>query len=158
MKKLLLFICLCSALPLFALNEAAPEHALAAPTDEPIYKIYSSNIELNSQRAIRLGYKNFKSRINTRNATSLDIEIATLITTGFEPLFNKIGQLQDLPEKERAKRVAQYNREFENLALQLAQLLFKNQRRYTAPAFLDDQAALQETLQIIQEAIENGSF
>ena len=145
-------------MPVLAFDEVALERALTAPTEDPVVHIYSSDRALNSQRAIRLGYKNFQSRINTSNATDTDNQIAILITTGFLPLFEKIDQLETLPQKENAKHIAQCNQEFNNLALQLAQLLFKNQRRYVAPAFLDDGAALEETAKIIQEAIKNGSF
>ena len=158
MKKLFTFILCCVALPAVALQEAALERALTTPTEDPVVLLYSSDRALNSQRAIRLGYKNFQSRIHTSDVTDTDTQIAILITTGFQPLFEKIDQLETLPKKERAERIAQYNQEFNNLALQLAQLLFKNQRRYVAPAFLDDGAALEETAKIIQEAIEKGTF
>ncbi len=160
MKKLLILIGLCAALPAGALNYQALERAVVAvsPTDETVWQIYTPNAALNSRRAIRLGYAHFQRRINTPAATATDTEIALLITTRFQPFFGKLNELETLPVEERATRKEQYQEEFEKLAIQLAQLLFKNQYRYTVPLFLSDEAALQVTIVIIQEAIKKGTF
>ncbi len=159
MKKLFILMISLAAFPACAFNHAALERAvLAAPVDNPVLCIYAASPAIISQRAIRLGYNNFHTRINTPRATETDTEIAILITTQFQPFFDKLNNLENKPEKERPALIAQYNQEFEQLVIQLAQLFFKNQRRYSPLVILNDQAALQETINIIQEAITKGSF
>lgn len=145
-------------LPGNALNYAALERAVTSPVDEPVFSIYTSSAEVNSRRAVRLGYQNFHTRLNTPNMTPTDTQIALLITTGFQPFFNKLNQLESASEQERQTRSPALQNEFENLVRQLAVLLFKNQRRYMNPFFLQEKSALEETLKIVQEAIERGSF
>lgn len=132
--------------------------ASAEPVDTPIAAVYSPDKKLNSQRAVRLGYQNFHARINTPDATPADLKIAALIQNGFKPFFEKLNTLEDLSTKQKEKLSPELNDEFSELVIELAKLLFKNQLRYTNPNFLDDQAALQETIVIVQEAIERGSF
>ena len=159
MKKLL-FLTLCSlALPVCAWQETVLEHALlTAPAEDPILSVYSTNKTVNSQGAVRLGYKNFRTRINTSGATATDTQIADLITTGFQPFFNKLNQLETKPAPERTALEAQYNQDFSQLVLQLAKLFIRNQHRYNAWMLLDESAAAEETAKIVQEAVENGSF
>ena len=159
MKKLFLLLLICATLPAGALNYTALERAItAAPTDEPVYQIYSMNKALNAKRAIRLGYKNFQLRINTPNATFSDTQIAILITTRFQPFFDKLNRLEQVPQEKRPALTRQYSEEFADLVAALAKLLLKNQHRYSNSTFLDDTASLEETLQIIQEAIARRSF
>ncbi len=131
---------------------------MSTPVDAPIPQVYTNHLALNSQRAVRLGYKNFKTRINTPDATTTDTEIAILITTSFQPFFEKLNQLENVSPDKRPTLITQYNKEFETLVAQLTELLLKNQQRYVIPIFLDDNAALEETLVIIQEAVDKGSF
>ena len=126
--------------------------------DEPLLSVYDSDKVLNSRRAIRLGYQNFHARINTPDATAADVQIARLVRDGFQPFFEKLNNLESLSIPQKAEISPALNDEFSKLVVQLGQLLFKNQLRYTNPYFLDDQAALQETIVIVHEAVERGSF
>lgn len=148
------FLFILLSLFIFTQVLAAP----AEPIDVPFFSIYTPDKALNSRRAIRLGYQNFHARINTPDATRVDIQIAKLIQDGFGPFFEKLNQSETLPQKQKAELSPELNDEFAKLVLQLAQLLFKNQLRYTNPNFLEDQAAFEEAVVIVQEAIERGSF
>ncbi len=132
-----------------------PLAAEPAPLSEPVWSVYTSSAAVNSRRAIRLGYQNFHTRVNTPDMTPTDTQIALLITTKFQPFFDK---LQSLDEPDRQAQADDLQDEFEALVTQLAILLFKNQHRYTNPLFLQDQPAFDETLSIVQEAIDKGSF
>lgn len=160
MKKLFvgMYMSVCLALPASALNPAALERALTAPINEPVFSIYAPDTQTNSRRAVRLGYKNFQARVNTPNMTPNDIQIGLLITTGFKSFFDKLNKLEVLPEAARQEQVSQLQEEFNNLVKQLAQLLSKNQFRYTNPFFMEDKYTLLETLLIVQEALDKGTF
>lgn len=160
MKTLLLLLLICVTLPAGALNYTALERAItAAPVDEPIYQIYTADTALNAKRAIRLGYQHFQTRINTPKATVTDTQIALLITTRFQPFFDKLNQLEQMPPDKRPPALTrQYTEQFTNLAIELTRLLLKNQHRYSHTTFLDSSAALQETILIIQEAANRGTF
>ncbi|MBO5911787.1 MAG: hypothetical protein J6Q05_06415 [Elusimicrobiaceae bacterium] len=159
MKQLLLLLVCCISLPVCAFHKTALERViLSAPIDEPIWSIYSGNISLNSRRAVRLGYTNFHTRINTPNATLVDAQIALFITTRLQPFFNKISNAADQPNFQQSDAQKQYQEEFNELVNDLTSLLRKNQTRYTNPTFLNQTSAIQETLLIIEEALEKGSF
>ena len=130
----------------------------AAPYDESTITVYSHNTAENTRRAVRLGYQNFRHRINTPDMTATDTQIAILITTGFQPFFDKLNTLENATADEVARLSPQLSDQFSDLLARLAKLLVKNQQRYTNPLFLQDHAALQETLLIVQEAIERGTF
>ena len=159
MKKFLILLLLILTLPLCAWQEQALEHAiLTAPVDEPFWQVYSSHTSLNSRRAVRLGYNYFHRRINTKDATFSDTKIAIFITTRLQPFFNKLSELETMSKEQRTLLSSAYNDEFVSLATELAKLSQQNQHRYTNPIFLDDSAALEETVKIIQEAVNRGRF
>lgn len=149
MKCFLLLLCLAVVSPVWA---------EPATFDEPVLTIYMTDKSENSRRAVRLGYHIFCTRVNTPEMTAQDRSIAKLIKNGFQPFFEKLNQLETLPAEKRAELTPVLQEEFEELVIQLAKLLFKNQSRYTNPYFLDDQAAVGETALIVQEAIERGTF
>lgn len=149
MKFFLILVCLAVVSPIWA---------EPAPYDEPVLSVYTTDKAENSRRAVRLGYHIFCSRVNTQEMTAQDISIGKLIEEGFQPFFEKLNQLETLPAEKRAELTPVLREEFEELVVQLAKLLFKNQSRYTNPYFLDDQAAVGETVVIVQEAIERGTF
>ena len=159
MKMILLVLCFFCAFPAVALNMTALERAVsAAPIDQPTWKVYTSNRAENTRRAVRLGYNNFHHRVNTPQMKESDVAIARLISTQLQPLFEKIDELPNIPEHQQKTLIESYNNQFANILTQLAQLFYKNQFLYTNPLFLDDAVALEETLQIVQEALERGSF
>ena len=153
MKVLLSLLLLFTWAPLRALN-AQPD----APDHEPVLTIYSTDKTQNARLAIRLGYQHFHARINTTEMTKTDQEIAAFIRTRLQPFFDKLNALENASAAQKAAVHDAYNEEFNELVKQLTQLFFKNQNRYTNPLFLDDNAALLETVDIIQEAAAAGHF
>lgn len=143
---------------LLGLAVVFPAGAEPAPSEEPVLSVYTVDKSENSRRAIRLGYRNFQIRVNTQKMTAQDTAIAQLIQDGFQPFFEKLNRLETFSDKKQVTLTPALQEEFEELVIELAKLLFKNQFRYTNPYFLDDQAAVQETLTIVQEAIERGTF
>lgn len=145
------FLLLCIAL-------SAPVWAEPTTIDEPLLSVYSTNRAENSRRAVRLGYQNFRIRFNTPDATFTDIQIASLITTGFQSFFDKLNKLDHPSDGTKITLPPPLNDEFQNLIVKLAKLLLKNQTRYTNPLFVDDEATAQETVAIVQEAVARGRF
>ncbi len=143
---------LTASFPLGAFN------APSAPGQEPILSVYSNNLALNARQAVQLGNANFRRRVNTNQMTATDIQIAMLIEVRFLPFFEKLNQLKHASNGQKETLKAQYSDEFNELVIQLSKLLFKNQNRFTNPLLLDDKAILDETLNVVQEAIERGSF
>lgn len=139
-------------LPLCALN--APD----APVDNPVWQASSTNLQQNARQAVRLGNKNFQSRVNTPDMTATDTRIAILITTGFQPLFKKWNHLEENPLFTPAELRARYRQELMERVHQLRVLLLKNQTQFSNPLLIDEKAADDETLKIVQEALTNGHF
>lgn len=153
MKQLFILLFLASTLPLPALN-AAPTH----PGHESILQIYSADKNQNARQAVRLGNENFHRRINTAEMTSTDTQIALLITTGFKPFFEKLDKLEENALNQNEELSVQYQQEFQELVIKFSKLLLKNQLRYTNSLLIDKDAAAQEALLIVQEAITQGRF
>lgn len=151
MKNILCSLLLIISFPLFA-------NSPANPIDVPVLASYRQSTEEITRQAVRLGYQNFQIRLNTPEMTLSDRHIAIFITIRFQPFFDKLNQLENVSEQEKNVLVSQYNDEFADLIAQFSKLLLNNQRHYSNPLFLNDQIALQETLQIVQEAISRGSF
>ncbi len=137
--------------PLCALN--APE----LPDGKPVWQAAATNTRQNARQAVRLGNQNFKNRVNTPDMTAADIKIAVLIAVGFQPFFDKLDrQKKTFPTQPELQ--AQYRDEFTELVQQLRKLLINNQSLFVNPLLIDEKAADEETLQIVQEAIANGHF
>ena len=159
MKMILLLLFSFFAFPAVALNMTALERAVsAAPIDQSALEIYTASRAENTRRAVRLGYNNFHHRVNTPQMQDSDVAIARLISTQLQPLFKRIDELPNVPEHKQKDLIESYNHQFADILTQLAQLFCKNQFRYTNPLFLDDTAGLEETLKIVQEALERGCF
>lgn len=139
-------------LPLCALN--APD----APADNPVWQASSTNLQQNARQAVRLGNQNFQSRLNTPGMTITDTNIAILITTGFQPFFDKLNRLGENAPLNSSTLHEQYMNEFIELVQKLRVLLIKNQTQFSSPLLIDEKAADDETLKIVQEAINNGHF
>ena len=139
-------------LPLCALN--APD----APADNPVWQASSTNLQQNARQAVRLGNQNFQRRINTSAMTPTDTRIAILITTGFQPFFDKLNRSQGNALNASTDRHEQYVNEFTKLIQKLRVLLIKNQTQFISPLLIDEKAADDETLKIVQEALTNGHF
>ena len=149
MKKLFTLFLLAAALPLGALN---------APSHEPVLQVYSSNRAQNARSAIELGYVNFQRRVNTQEMTSTDIKIALFVHTKLRPFLEKVSVWETMPDEQKAELKQNYSDELVELTQQLSQLLLKNQSRYINPLLLDEQAALEETLRIVYNSIQQGHF
>ena len=119
--------------------------------------LYSTSREENARQAIRLGYANFHARFDTEWVTPNDLAIARFIQQELLPFLADLEEKGQNPNPD-ATLVAQAQQTFSNLANQLTQLLYKNQQRYTNALLLDENAALQETVLIIQRVIDTGSF
>ena len=115
-------------------------------------------MQQNARQAVRLGNKNFQSRLNTPDMTATDTNIALLITTGFQPFFDKLNRLEANGLLRSPSLREQYTNEFFELVQQLRVLLIKNQSRFSSVLFIDEKAADEETLKIVNEAINNGHF
>lgn len=158
-RKISYYIGMKLLLPLLLLFAWAPLRALnAQPDHDPVLQVYSTDKAENTRRAIRLGYQHFQTRLNTPEMTNTDKQIALFIRVNLQPFFDKLNALENASAAQKAAVHDQYNEEFNTLVKQLTQLFFKNQTRYTNPLFLDNQAALLETVDIIQEAADNGHF
>ncbi len=159
MKHLLLPILLISYfLPAYALDAVVLERRITARIiDEKLLSRYSTSFEENARRAIRLGYDNFHIHYATQQLTQTDTEILSFIKQELIPF---AAQLQDQTDEslQKSGRTQQVQTIFTQLADKLAQLLYKNQQRYTNPFFINDEAALQEAGKIIAEALKTGSF
>ena len=153
MKKLFIFFVCVVALPAGAFNYTALERAvLSAPHDINALQVYSTDRAENARQAVRLGYNYFHARVNTPTMTPADIKIALFISTQLQPFFNKLDNLPHTPMP------SNFQEEFMALLTQLSGLFQKNQLRYTNPLLIDEMAALQETLEIVQKAVQKGSF
>lgn len=153
MKKIFTFIVCAVALPAGAFNHAALERAvLSAPDNTTPLQVYSTNHAENARQAVRLGYNNFHARVNTPFMTHSDVKIAVFITYNLKPFFDKINNLP------ATQAPSDFHEEFVALLAQLSGLFQKNQPRYTNPLLIDSHAAVQETLLIVQEALNRGSF
>ena len=152
MKKLLLLLFLAAAAPLCALN--APD----APDGKSVLQTYSTDIKQNASNAVRLGHENFKRRLNTPRMSKTDKQIALLITTEFQPFFDKLNHLQENNLLDDSPLKVQYSQQFKELISKLSKLFLQNQTRFTDPFFLDEKAAALETVQIVQEALDQGHF
>ncbi len=135
-----------------------PLVAEPAPVDEPTLSVYSSSIEQNTRKAVRLGYQNFLSRIHTPDKSITDMQIALVITTGLNPWLEKVNKLENTATQQDAAQMNMLREQFEKLIAQLAALFIKNQTRYTNPLFLEDKYAVQETTQIVYDAVNRGYF
>ena len=152
MKYIFILFLTLVTLPLCALN--APD----SPEDKPVLQSSSTNMQQNARQAVRLGNKNFQSRLNTPDMTATDTNIALLITTGFQPFFDKLNRLEANGLLRSPSLREQYTNEFFELVQQLRVLLIKNQSRFSSVLFIDEKAADEETLKIVNEAINNGHF
>lgn len=152
MRNIFILLLTLVTLPLGALN--APD----SPDDNPILQSSSTNMQQNARQAVRLGNKNFQNRLNTSGMTITDTNIAILITTGFQPFFDKLNQLGENPFLNTSSLRDQYMNEFIELIQKLRVLLIKNQTQFSSPLLIDEKAADDETLQIVKEAINNGHF
>lgn len=150
MKKLLILFVLVATLPLGALNAPTP------PIEEPVLQVYSANRSQNARSAIQLGYANFQRRVNTQEMTPTDIKIALFVHTKLRPFLEKISIWETMPDEQKAPLRQNYSDELVELTQQLSQLLLKNQSRYINPLLLNDQAALDETLRIVYNSIQQG--
>lgn len=145
-------------LPSTAWNTTLLErHIVQSIGDVNHRRLYSTSRKENARRAIQLGYANFHARFETDAVTSNDLAIARFVQQELIPF------LMDLEEKGKISNpdvslVQQAQQTFSNLAIKLTQLLYKNQQRYTNPLLVDESSALQETVLIIQQAIDTGSF
>ena len=128
------------------------------PNEKPVLDIYSVDMKKNARQAVRLGNFNFQQRINTSQMTVTDTQIALLITTGFQPFFDKLNRLEDSPSLQAKELQKQYSEEFVKLIHKLSKLFLKSQGGYVNSLLLDEQAAAQETLLIVQEAVDKGHF
>ena len=90
--------------------------------------------------------------------TSTDRKIALLITTGFQPFFEKLNRLENSAAEKNLQLPPDYNEEFADLITRLSKLLIENQSHYLNPWMIDNNAAVQETLLIVQQSLERGSF
>lgn len=161
MKKYILLISLLFVLlPLRAWNTAALERAVynARPDDRPLARQYAPSLAVYSHRAIRLGYEHFHERVNTPLMTQTDKEIAFFIQQDLQRFFNRMEEIAKTEHLSPAQLQAKYSSQFVELLTQLATLFYKNQQVYTHLLFMDDHAALEETLKIVQEALEVGHF
>ena len=131
---------------------------MATPIDEPAWVRFNTPPTENARQAVRLGYSLFKTRLNTPNMTHTDRQIALLITTGFQPFFEKLNRLENASQDEVSRLSSQYSDEFADLISRLSKLFIANQNHYLTPWIIDDNQALQETLLIVQQAIKQGSF
>ncbi len=151
MKLIFSVICLLAFMPIYA-------NPPQIPVDEPVWSVYSTDRTENARLSVRLGYQNFRTRLNTSEMTPTDTAIALLITTGFQPFFDKVNRWADVSPEGKARMREQYQDELIELLNKLRTLLLKNQHRYTNSLLIDEQEALQETWRIVQEATRRGSF
>lgn len=145
-------------LPAHALDSATLERRVAARIiDEKLLSRYSTSFEENARRAIRLGYDSFHLHYQAQQLTPTDLDILNFVQQELIPFAT---ELQDLTDKSLQKngRAQQVQDSFTELVSKLAKLLYKNQNRYTNPAFIDDKAALQEASDILTEALRTGNF
>ena len=149
-KRISLFVLLLTN-PLFATLPAAP-------TFESVAVAYSQDRAEITRQAVRLGYQNFQLRFNTPQMTDSDQDIFLFITTCFQAFVDKLPNLARVSGAEKQRLHAQYNEEFSDLIAQLSQLLLNNQEHYTNPLFVEDNAARQETVRIVQQALAQGFF
>lgn len=140
------------AFPLGALN------ATDGPDQDPTVTLLLQDKAQLTRQAVHLGYAQFQRRLNTSEMTSTDRQIALLISAGFQTFFNKVNLLENATPQQWETVKESYTQEFGDLVRQLSQLFLKNQTHYVNPLLLDNQTAAEETLLIVQEAIEQGHF
>jgi len=159
MKHLILSILLVGCFPtLHALDTTHLERKVAARLhDVKSFLLYSNSCAENGRQAIRLGYANFYTRFNTNKLTPTDLEIIEFVKKELAPFATSL-QNQTKETMEKSDVAKHFQKQFMNLSEKLAKLLYKNQNRYTNPAFIDDKAALQEASNILTEALRTGNF
>ena len=72
--------------------------------------------------------------------------------------FEKLDKLEENALNQNEELSVQYQQEFQELVIKFSKLLLKNQLRYTNSLLIDKDAAAQEALLIVQEAITQGRF
>lgn len=154
--RLLFFLLLTLAcgVPGYAASTLEPyiEPTLA---NEHHHHIYTNSREENARRAVRLGYNNFRARRETQELTPSDVAIFNFVQTQLIPFLSEL----EVEGPENNPVFTQEDQEtFSKLLIELSKLLCNNQQRYTNPLLLDNNAAMRETILIVQQAVEAGTF
>ncbi len=113
----------------------------------------------NRVHALHLGHYNFQLHVHQNNLSAHEQLIANHIRNHFIPLLEEIGQkLSQVPPQQQEKVAATFSQVYSEHIHQLATLLLKNQSHYPIFEIIDDRAVWHATDELVQKAIERGSF
>ena len=158
-KYLLATLLLVAFLPLRAWNVTALERALySVPDGRSAFLQYHGTLAATTRQAIRLGYTHFHDRVNTPQMTSVDEEIAICIEKQLQPFFTRMDKLSHSNTLTPEQYQLQFTQQFSEIVAKLAVLFYQNQTRYPIRLFVDEQAAVDETILIVREALARGKF